>query len=321
MSTLQEREKIKMGVSTCLLGEKVRYDGGHKLDRYIRDTLGQFFSYVPVCPEVEYGLPVPREALHLVGDPAAPRLVTVRTGVDHTDGMQQWAEMRLDGLSHENLSGFIFKSRSPSSGLKGVKVYTREGMPGGSASGIFAAAFRRRNPLVPAIDEGRLNDAVLREQFIDAVFIYRHWQDFARQSNRIGDLVAFHTEMKLLVMAHSPRHYSLLGRLTADIKDRRPDEVRNSYAALLMEAAGLQATRKKHSNVLLHCLGYFKKQLTSDEKSELIEIIENYRKEYLPLIVPVTLLNHYVRKYDEKYLKRQRYLNPYPLELALRNHV
>ncbi len=166
-----DTDTIKIGVSSCLLGEKVRYDGGHKLDRYITETLGRFFEYVAVCPEVEYGLRIPREALRLVGDPASPRLVTIRSGVDHTDGMQRWAESKLDDLAHEGLSGFIFKSRSPSSGLKGVKVYTKDGMPGRSGTGIFAAAFIRRNPLIPVIDEGRLQDPALRENFVDSVFI------------------------------------------------------------------------------------------------------------------------------------------------------
>jgi uncharacterized protein YbgA (DUF1722 family)/uncharacterized protein YbbK (DUF523 family) len=314
-------DKIKIGVSKCLLGEKVRYDGGHKLDRYITETLGQFFAYVPICPEVEYGLPTPRESLRLVGDPASPRLLTTRTGVDHTEGMQRWAATKLDDLAREDLSGFIFKSRSPSSGLKGVKVYTTQGMPSHSGTGIFAAAFIRRNPLLPVIDDGRLQDPALRENFIDAVFIYKRWQDFLQKGGRVGDLVALHTDLKLLILAHSPKHYSTLGRLVAEPKAHTPDELHAYYVGLLMEAARLQATSRKHTNVLLHCLGYFKKQLTADEKAEILDIIEAYRKGYLPLIVPITMINHYVRKYSEAYLKRQHYLNPYPIELALRNRL
>ena len=314
-------EKIKIGVSSCLLGEKVRYDGSHKLDRYITDTLGQFFEYVPVCPEVEYGLPVPRETLRLVGDPASPRLVTTRTGVDHTEGMQRWAAAKLNELVREDLSGFIFKSRSPSSGLKGVKVYTTQGMPSHSGTGIFAAAFTRRNPLIPVIDDGRLQDPGLRENFIDAVFIYMRWQDFLKKGGRVGDMVALHTDLKLLVLAHSPKHYSMLGRLVADAKAHTPEDLHSSYVGLLMDAARVQATSKKHTNVLLHCLGYFKKQLTADEKAEMLEIIGAYQKGYIPLVVPITMINHYVRKYGEPYLKRQHYLNPYPIELMLRNYI
>ena len=321
MENVTSAKKIKIGVSSCLLGQKVRYDGGHKLDRYITETLGQFFEYVPVCPEVEYGLPIPRETLRLIGDPASPRLVMTRTGVDHTEGMLRWTEGKLNELLREDLSGFIFKSRSPSSGLKGVKVYTKEGMPSRSGTGIFAGAFIRRNPLIPVIDDGRLQDAALRENFIDSVFIYMRWQDFLKKGGRIRDMVNLHTNLKLLILAHSPKHYTMLGRLVADAKARAPEELHASYAGLLMEAARLQATGKKHTNVLLHCLGYFKKHLTADEKAEMLEIIEAYQKSYVPLIVPITMTNHYVRKYDEPYLKRQHYLNPYPIELALRNHI
>jgi uncharacterized protein YbgA (DUF1722 family)/uncharacterized protein YbbK (DUF523 family) len=318
---IPDMEKIKIGVSSCLLGEKVRYDGGLKLDPYITETLGQFFEYVPVCPEVEYGLPIPRETLRLVGDPASPRLVTSRTGVDHTDGIQRWAETKLNELTRENLAGFIFKGRSPSSGLKGVKVYTTQGMPSGSGMGIFAAAFTRRNPLIPVIDDGRLQDPALRENFIDAVFIYMRWQDFLARGGGVGDMVALHTDLKLLILAHSPRHYAVLSRLVAEARAHTPEEFRASYAGLLMEAARLQATSRKQTNVLLHCLGYFKKELTADEKAEMLDIIESYRNGYIPLIVPITMMNHYVRKYGETYLKRQYYLNPYPLELKLRNYI
>ncbi|HME44194.1 MAG TPA: DUF523 and DUF1722 domain-containing protein [Syntrophorhabdales bacterium] len=321
MGNVTSVKKIKIGVSSCLLGQKVRYDGGHKLDRYITETLGQFFEYIPVCPEVEYGLPIPRETLRLVGDPASPRLVMTRTGVDHTEGMLRWAEGKLNELLREDLSGFIFKSRSPSSGLKGVKVYTKEGMPSRSGTGIFAGAFIRRNPLIPVIDDGRLQNPAFRENFIDSVFIYMRWQDFLKKGGRIRDMVNLHTNLKLLILAHSPKHYTMLGRLVADTKAHAPDELHASYAGLLMAATRLQATGKKHTNVLLHCLGYFKKHLTADEKAEMLEIIEAYQQSYVPLIVPITIMNHYVRKYDEPYLKRQHYLNPYPIELALRNHI
>jgi uncharacterized protein YbbK (DUF523 family) len=164
-------KKAKVGVSACLLGIRVRYDGGHKLDRYITETLGQFFEYVPVCPEVECGLPVPRETLRLMGDPASPRLITTRTAVDHTETMRRWSDAKADDLAREDLAGFIFKSRSPCSGLKGVTVFAAEDMPGGSGRGIFAAAFIRRNPSVPVIDEEGLRDPALREDFINDVFI------------------------------------------------------------------------------------------------------------------------------------------------------
>ena len=197
-----DTEKIKIGVSACLLGIRVRYDGGHKRDRYIAETLGQFFEYVPVCPEVEYGLPVPREALRLVGDPASPRLITSRTGVDHTEAMQRWSDARANDLAGEGLAGFIFKSRSPSSGLKGVTVYNDQGKPGRSGSGIFAAAFIRQNPLLPVIDEGRLRNPALREHFIDGVFICARWLDFLKAGGTFCDLVSLHADLLLCILSH-----------------------------------------------------------------------------------------------------------------------
>jgi len=314
-------EKIKLGVSSCLLGEKVRYDGGHKLDHFLTDTLGAYVDWVMVCPEVECGLSVPREAMHLVGDVEAPRLVTIRTGVDHTSRMRQWAKKKVTILAAEDLCGFVFKSRSPSSGMRGVKIYSPEGIPNSTGSGIFAKAFQDRFPFLPVEDEGRLHDPGLRENFIERVFVYKRWQEFLVSDRTIGGLVSFHTSHKLLVMAHSPKHYSALGRLVADPKQYKRKELFEQYCATLMEGLQLLATVRKNTNVLQHMAGYFKQQLSPDEKQELQDVIANYHRELVPLIVPITLLQHYVRKYDITYLKQQAYLNPHPLELMLRNHV
>jgi uncharacterized protein YbgA (DUF1722 family)/uncharacterized protein YbbK (DUF523 family) len=314
-------EKIKIGISSCLLGEKVRYDGGHKWDRYITDTLGQYFEWTSVCPEVECGLPVPREAMHLVGDPGAPRIVTVRTGTDHTAGMLKWVKGRLKTLGQADLHGFIFKSRSPSSGIGGVTVYTPSGMPGKKGAGLFGGAFIRTFPLIPVIDEGRLHDPQLRENFIERVFAYQRWKEFLIRGATVNDLVTFHTEHKLLIFAHSPKHLSALGRLVADAKKYTAVELLSLYITKFMDALRLPATAKKNTNVLLHIIGYFKKQLSADEKKELLDLFDAYHKGYVPLIVPVVLINHYVRKFDEPYLKKQYYLNPHPIELMLRNHV
>jgi uncharacterized protein YbgA (DUF1722 family)/uncharacterized protein YbbK (DUF523 family) len=313
-------EKIKIGISRCLLGDKVRYDGGHKHDRYITDTLGQYFEWVPVCPEVEYGLPIPREAMRLVGNPDSPRLLTIRTGVDHTDGMQKWAGERIARLEKEGLCGFIFKSRSPSSGMQGVKVYTESGMPSQKGVGIFAGAFMKHFSLLPAEDDGRLNDPKLRENFIERVFVFQRWQEFIKKGGFSKDLVNFHTEHKLLMLAHIPKHVTILGRYIAGSKGYA-GKLNDVYIETMSEDLRLLPTTKKHTNVLHHIMGYFKKQLSTDEKQELLDIIESYHKGLIPLIAPITLLNHYVRKYNEPYLKRQYYLNPHPLELMLRNHV
>lgn len=314
-------EKIKIGISSCLLGENVRYDGGHQLDRYITDTLGQYFEWVSVCPEVEYGLPVPRETMRLIGDPDSPHLITIRTGVDHTEGMLKYSNKKVKELEREELCGFIFKSRSPSSGIGGVKVYTPSGMPSHRGVGIFGGAFTRYLPLIPVIDDGRLHDPGLRENFIERVFVYKRWQEFIKKGGVIKDLILFHTEHKLLILSHSPKHFSTLGRLVANAKKYQSEELYSEYIKILMEGLSLIATIKKNTNVLLHTIGYFKKQLSANDKQELLEVIENYHKGFVPLIVPITIIKHYVRKFDEPYLKRQYYLNPHPLELMLRNHV
>ncbi len=313
--------KVKLGVSACLLGERVRYDGGHKLDRFITDTLGKFVEFVPVCPEVECGLGTPREAMHLVAAPDGPRLITVHTRVDHTERMRTWARKRVAELGQEDLCGFIFKSGSPSSGLQKVKIYGDRGVVSKTGVGLFAQEFMRHFPLLPVEDEGRLHDPGLRENFLERVFTMKRWRDTLALGPKPGHLVEFHTRHKLLLMSHSPRHYQVLGRLIAHLKEQPLSQVCEQYQGLLMEALRLKATIRKNANVLVHALGYFKKNLSPAEKQELLEIIEAYRKGYLPLIVPVTLISHYVRKYEQTYLKGQYYLYPHPLELKLRNHA
>lgn len=313
-------EKIRIGISACLLGQNVRYDGGHQHDRYITDTLGQWFDWVPVCPEVEYGLPIPREAMRLVGDPESPRLVTIRTRIDHTDGMAAWAGARLEKLAGEELGGFLFKSKSPSSGMAAVKVYNDSGMAVKKGVGIFAGTFMKRFPLLPIEEDGRLNDPLLRENFIERVFVYQRWRELEKKGGGVKDLVGFHSDHKLLILSHSPKHLTALGRIVANPDRLKPAALREAYVRPLMEALRLTATIRKQTNVLQHMVGYFKNRLTPDEKRELAEVIENYHRGLLPLIVPITLLAHYVRLYDEPYLKRQVYLHPHPLELMLRNH-
>jgi uncharacterized protein YbgA (DUF1722 family)/uncharacterized protein YbbK (DUF523 family) len=313
--------KIKLGISACLLGENVRYDGGHKLDRFLRDTLGQYVEYVPVCPETECGLGVPREAMRLVGDAAAPRLVTIRTKKDFTDRMVSWAEKRVSELEKEDLCGFIFKSRSPSSGMERVKVYNEQGMPSMKGRGVFAGIFMDRFPLIPAEEEGRLHDPKLRENFIESIFVLKPWREMLGGRRTLGRLVEFHTRNKLLLLSHSQKHYREMGRLVASGKKLPPAELFERYEVMLLEALRLKTTVRKNINVLQHMMGYFKKDLSGDEKQELLETIESYRQGDVPLIVPVTLIKHYVRKYREAYLSGQSYLNPHPADLRLRNHA
>jgi len=312
---------IKIGISTCLLGENVRYNGGNSRDRFITDTLGQYFQWVPVCPEVECGMGIPRETLRLVGSSENPRLVTSKTGVDHTDRMLGWAREKLTVLDGEDLCGFIFKSKSPSSGMERVKVYHPNGGSVNKGIGVFARTFMDHFPRIPVEEEGRLHDPVLRENFIENIFALKRWRESLMNGKKLGNLVDFHTRHKFLFLAHSEKHYRMMGKLVAEGKSFPLDNLYNQYELLMMDALRLRPTVKKNGNVLLHMVGYFKNQLTKDEKEELVLTIDQYRNEYVPLIVPLTLIKHYVRKYDQPYLKQQSYLNPHPIELKLRNHV
>ncbi len=322
-----ERERlgepvIRLGVSTCLLGEQVRYDGGHKLDRFLVNTLGRFVTWVPVCPEVEMGLPTPRESMRLVGNPEAPRLIAPKSGTDHTDRMKAWAKGRLEELAAMDLCGFVAKKNSPSSGVFRVKVYNEHGMAQRIGMGIFPRELRDRFPLLPIEEEGRLNDMPLRENFIERIFAYYRWRRMLDEDPTPGGLVKFHTAHKLTLMAHSPKHYTEMGRLVADAGNRDWAELANEYGALLMEGLGVMGTRGKHVNVLHHLMGFLKNHLTSEDKQELLGLVEDYRRGLVPLIVPLTLLKHHLNRCPvPDWVHQQVYLTPYPKELMLRNHV
>jgi uncharacterized protein YbgA (DUF1722 family)/uncharacterized protein YbbK (DUF523 family) len=309
---------IRLGVSACLLGQAVRYDGGHKRDAFLTETLGPFVTWVPVCPELEIGLGVPRDTLRLVGAASSPRLVVERTGEDLTTRMQRFARERLDALAALELDGYVLKRASPSCGLLRVRVHGPKGVAPGR--GLFAAALVERFPALPIEEEGRLSDARIRENFIERVFAMARWRAFLGRRPRAGDLVAFHAAQKFAVLAHSPAHYASLGRLVARAgaldRSMLPD-----YARLLMEALTVPATRARHVNVLQHLAGFFKTTLASDERAEVAEVIEEYRRGLVPLVVPLTLIRHHVRRLRIEYLADQVYLTPHPKELMLRNHV
>jgi uncharacterized protein YbgA (DUF1722 family)/uncharacterized protein YbbK (DUF523 family) len=312
-------KKIKLGISSCLLGEKVRYDGGHKLDHYLKETLGQFVEWVSLCPEVECGLPIPREAMRIVKLGNELRLMTVRSKIDHTQKMKNWIEKKLKVIKEEKISGFVFKSKSPSSALFSAKIYSENGIVLGKSAGFFAKAFTEHFPDIPVEEDGRLQNPWIRENFIERVFIYYRWQDFIKDAFSYKKLIEFHTHIKLTLLAHSPTHYKELGAMVA--QGRYEKGIAEKYLKILMSGLKLRATIKKNTNVLYHIMGYFKKLLTLEEKNELIQLIENYHRGLIPLIVPITLINHYVNKYQIEYLKNQFYLNPFPAELMLRNHV
>lgn len=311
----------RIGVSRCLLGEKVRYDGGHKRDQFLTDVLGRYVEWVPICPEVEAGLGAPREAMRLVGDPHRPRLVTIDSHIDHTRALETMTRNRLDGLKSFDLSGYVFKKGSPSCGIERVRIYNEQGVPSRNGIGLFARGFIEQFPLIPVEEEGRLCDSTLRENFIERVFCYRRWQDLIQRGITRQALIQFHTIHKYLLLAHSPQQYKVLGRLIGQAHQYRPKELAHRYGELFMNTLAVKTTVRKHVNVLQHILGHFKERLSAHEKAELLGVIGDFHQELTPLIVPLTLIKHYVQIFDVRYIRDQIYLNPHPKELMLRNHV
>lgn len=311
---------IRIGVSSCLIGERVRYDGGDKIDRFVTGVLGRFTTLVPVCPEVESGMPVPREAMRLEGEPESPRLVTLCSRIDMTGLLTEFCRSKVAALEREDLSGFVLKKDSPSCGLCGVKIY-RDGVPVESGSGLFAAAIKQSFPDLPLVDEARLEEPQGRDHFIECVFAYRRFSDLLLTAPAAAEVLAFHSRHKLIMMAHSPVLYRETGSLIARAGELEMPELLRRYRALFMEAMATPATVAKHTNVLQHAMGYFKRQLDSAAKQELAGLIVDYHDGLVPLIAPVTLLRHYAVQYDDPYLKQQLYLFPDPAEKMLRNHV
>ena len=320
---MTDAQRILVGVSTCLLGERVRWDAGHKHDRYLTGILGEYFEFIPVCPEAEVGMGIPREPVHLTGDHEAPRMVGNKSRVDWTERMNRWSRRKLKELVPMGLSGYVLKRASPSCGMERVPVKGgKGGMPRKIGVGLFAAELMRRLPLLPVEEEGRLNDPGLRENFIVRVFAYHRAQQlFGRGRFKRGDVVTFHARQKYLLLAHSPRHYKELGQLVAAVKDYTPTEFRDRYLPLYMEALATRATVRKHVNVLQHLLGYLRDRIGPAERADIGRVIESYRSGIVPLIVPLTLLNHHLGVQQIDYLLDQVYLHPAPEELALRNHV
>lgn len=312
---------IRIGISACLLGEEVRYDGGHKRDAFLTETLGRFVEWVPVCPEVEAGFGTPREPMHLVRHRTGIRLLTITSGADVTKRLDDYAKDRVEELASEDLSGYVLKKDSPSCGMERVKVYDSRNVPARTGRGLFAARLLERFPALPVEEEGRLSDAALRENFVERVFAYWRLRGLFAGRWAHGSLVRFHTVHKLVVMAHSPRAYQQLGRLVARSRDVARADLERGYTTTFMAALSVVATRRRHANVLQHMAGYFKDRLDRESKAELLSSIEDYRRGLVPLVVPTTLLRHHVRVHNVSYLAGQVYLEPHPRELMLRNHV
>jgi len=314
-------DRPRIGVSACLLGQEVRYDGGHKHVPYLTDTLGLYLDFVPVCPEVEAGMGVPRETIRLTGDPAAPRLVGDHSGKDWTEKMIEVARKRVAGLQSKDLCGYILKKGSPSCGMERVRVHGKGGTPGKSGRGLYAAVLMREMPLLPVEEEGRLDDPALRENFIERVFAHRRWKTLLAANPSRGTIVDFHTRHKLLLLAHSEPHFRRLGPIVGAAKSRRFAEVLDEYGRVFLEALAVHATPKRNANVLQHAAGFFSDQISAEDRAELQEAIGDHRKGLVPLLVPLALVRHYVRKFNVRYLLDQVFFQPHPKELMLRNHV
>lgn len=312
--------KIKIGISSCLLGQEVRYDGGHKRDPYINGTLIDYFDFIPICPEVAIGLTIPRPPIHLVQLCEEIHVLGVKdTGIDVTDRLHAYGKEMGERL--DNISGYILKSRSPSCGMERVEVVDEQGRTRGKGAGAYAHSLMKKLPLLPVEEEGRLGDARLRENFIMRVFVYHRWQQMLASGLSVVKLQAFHADHKYLVMAHNQSAYKRMGKMLADITEESVKVVSCLYMDELMTALKQPASREHHVNVLQHLLGYLKQHLDGDDKSEMLEVIERYRDGIVPLIVPITLLKHHFRRHHHDYVERQVYLSPHPHELMLRNQI
>ena len=312
---------LRVGVSACLLGHAVRHDGGHKRDRFLTDTLGPHVEWVPVCPELELGLGVPREPIRLEGEPQAPRLVAPGSRTDHTRTMARLAHTRTGALARLDLDGYVLKKDSPSCGMERVRVHGGRGGPSRAGVGAFARVLMQRLPLLPVEEEGRLNDPVLRENFVERLFAHQRWREFVAGGPTRGGLVAFHTAHELTLLAHDPAAYRRLGALVARAKAQPLRAVLAAYGAGFMAALRVRTTPGRHANVLEHMLGSFSDALPTEERRELVEVIADHRRGLVPLIVLLTLMRHHVRRHGVEYLRGQVYLDPHPTEIMLRNHV
>ncbi|MBF7730545.1 YbgA family protein [Pseudomonas sp. N040] len=309
----------KIAISACLLGHEVRYNGGHKASALCRDALARHFDFVPLCPEVAIGLGTPREPIRLVGDAAAPRAVgTLNRERDVTAQLAAYGREMAAG--HAEICGYIFMQQSPSCGVERVKVYQDNGSPADrSGRGIYANAFCSARPDLPVEEDGRLNDPVLRENFLTRVYAYARWQELLRSGLTRHALITFHASYKYQLMANHPQQYRELGRLLGNLGQQDPGDIGPRYFSLLMAALKKNATRRTHSNVLQHISGYLRPALSDDERQEIHQLIKQYRTGIVPLVVPLTLLKHHFRRNPQPYIALQAYMQPHPEDLSLRN--
>ncbi len=312
--------KIEIGISSCLLGQEVRHDGGHKRNAWILNTLSSYFDFRPLCPELAIGMGVPRPTIRLIKQDNVIRLVGSKDpDLDITDEMNRFSDQAVKGL--DDLSGYILKKDSPSCGMERVRIYNEKGIPEKNGSGLFAARLMEAHPNLPIEEEGRLMDPVLRENFIERVFVYYRWQKLLHNGLTVKDLMEFHASHKFNLLAHNESIYRELGPLVAQATPENLETIAEQYINMLMKGMKKPATRKRHTNVLMHVMGFLKNALSSDDKQELLDILEQYRLGRVPLIVPITLLRHHLRREPHPYIEKQYYMKPYPEELMLRNSL
>ena len=314
---------LRLGVSSCLLGEEVRYDGGHKRDDFVADTLGGFVEYVRVCPEVELGMGIPRPSIRLVQDEAgSTRLLDEKNDVDWTERMQEYARAKCAELAALDLDGYVLKKASPSCGLLRMRVFRSNGHAAHrDGQGLFARELVRSLPELPVEEDGRLNDPRLRETFVERVFTRARWRRLLADEPGPRDLVAFHTAHKLLLLAHDEATYRRMGRVVAVAGDEPFDDVLERYGALLHGALARPSSTRRHINVLQHVLGHFKEHLAAGEKRALLDAIDEFARGHVPLAVPVALLHFQVERCDVAWLRRQLYFDPYPKDFLVRSKL
>ena len=315
-----ETEPIRLGVSSCLLGEMVRFDGGHQRDRFVTDVLGPWVQWVPVCPEVEVGMPTPRPAIHIEEDERGEQLVAPSTGENFTEVMTAFSKRRVGELEAEGLDGYVLKKNSPSCGLSRISVYKNGKRAHRGGVGLFAASLIANSPLLPIEEEGRLNDPGLRESFIEQILCRNRWRLAVKRGLTRKRLIDFHTAHKLILFSHNESASRRLGRLVGEMS-KTPDEALFArYELDFHMCLRSKMTRKRHTNVLQHAMGHLKQFLDSKAKQEILATIADFRQALLPLIVPLTLLKFNMNQYSVDYLRGQLYFDPHPKELMLRNH-
>jgi uncharacterized protein YbgA (DUF1722 family)/uncharacterized protein YbbK (DUF523 family) len=311
---------ITLGISSCLLGNEVRHDGGHKRNVYVMSTLSEYFSFRPYCPEMAIGLGVPRPTIRLTRSTDGILLTgSGHSGLDITNDMNKWSESVVKEM--HDLSGYILKSNSPSCGMERVRVYNSNGMPTRDGVGQFASALLKAMPWLPVEEEGRLNDPTLRENFIERVFVYYRWQQLQQEGLSVFGLMEFHQRHKFILLAHNETEYRKMGPQIAGLNRHNVEQIADEYLLNLMTCLKSHTSRKRHTNVLMHVMGFLKSRISGDDKKELLEVLENYRLGNVPLIVPITLMKHHLRKHPDEYICSQYYMAPYPEELMLRNMI